>query len=130
MRSRTVMPTMRVGRPVRCDVGRVQQLGSNLASKALPHVPAGTPVQFSATADGRDLILEVWDGGEPIPANSLDQIFSPFWRHPTAANREGLGLGLHICAQIVRAHGGKIAVISNRESGTLFTARLPVKVQP
>jgi signal transduction histidine kinase len=126
---RTIISTMRVDRAVRCDVGRVQQLVSNLVSNALTHGAAETPVKFSATADDGDLILEVWNDGEPIPAESRDRIFSPFWRHSTAANRAGLGLGLHICAQIVRAHGGTIAVTSNRDSGTLFTARLPLQVR-
>jgi signal transduction histidine kinase len=126
---RTITTTMRIGRPVRCDAGRVQQLVSNLVSNALTHGAAGTPVKFSATVDEGNLILEVWNDGEPIPADCRDQIFLPFWRHSTAATREGLGLGLHICAQIVRAHGGAIAVTSSRAKGTLFTASLPLEAR-
>ena len=64
--------------------------------------------------------------GEPIPAASLGQVFGPFWRRSTASNRHGLGLGLFICSQIVKAHGGTLGVVSSSAEGTTFTARLPI----
>jgi signal transduction histidine kinase len=111
---------------VRCDLGRLQQIASNLLANALTHGLPQTPVKISAKADATDLVLEVWNAGEPIPAESLDKIFEPFWRHSVSASRNGLGLGLHICSQIVRAHRGRISVTSTREGGTRFTARLPL----
>jgi signal transduction histidine kinase len=111
---------------VRCDLGRVQQIASNLLANALTHGLPQSPVKISAKADANDLVLEVWNAGEPIPAESLDKIFEPFWRHSVSASRNGLGLGLHICSQIVRSHGGRISVTSTREGGTRFTARLPL----
>jgi signal transduction histidine kinase len=76
------------------------------------------------------VVLQVWNAGEPIPAESIDKIFEPFWRHSVSANRQGLGLGLHICSQIVRAHDGRISVTSTKETGTQFTARLPLGSLP
>lgn len=115
-----------VSRPVRCDLGRLQQITSNLLANALTHGMPMSPVRISAKADANDFVLEVWNAGEPIPAESLDKIFEPFWRHSMSANRIGLGLGLHICSEIVRAHQGQISVTSTREGGTQFTARLPL----
>jgi hypothetical protein len=115
-----------VDRAVRCDLGRLQQVASNLLANALTHGLPHSPVKISASADENDLVLEVWNAGDPIPAESLDKIFEPFWRHSVSASRNGLGLGLHICSQIVRAHAGRISVTSTRESGTQFTARLPL----
>jgi len=111
---------------VRCDLGRLQQIASNLLANALTHGLPRSPVKISAKADANDFVLEVWNAGEPIPAESLDKIFEPFRRHSVSATRNGLGLGLHICSQIVRAHQGRISVTSTREGGTQFTARLPL----
>jgi signal transduction histidine kinase len=115
-----------VDQAVRCDLGRLQQVASNLLANALTHGLPHSPVKISAKAHQDDLVLEVWNAGEPIPAESLSKIFEPFWRHSVSASRNGLGLGLHICAQIVRAHEGRISVTSTREGGTRFTALLPL----
>jgi signal transduction histidine kinase len=118
-----------VSRAVRCDLGRLQQVASNLLANALTHGLPESPVKITARADEDDLVLEVWNAGEPIPAESLGKIFEPFWRHSVSRSRNGLGLGLHICSQIVRAHAGQITVVSTKELGTQFTVRLPLRAQ-
>jgi signal transduction histidine kinase len=125
-----IFPDFAVTRSVRCDLGRLQQVASNLLANALTHGEPFHPITISARNDEQDLVLEVWNSGEPIPAGSLSKIFEPFWRHSVSASRNGLGLGLHICSQIVSAHHGRISVTSSRENGTQFTARLPLSVQP
>jgi signal transduction histidine kinase len=117
-----------VSRPVRCDLGRLQQVASNLLTNAAMHGLPHSAIKITASADDDDLVLAVWNAGEPIPSESIDKIFQPFWRHSVSANRNGLGLGLHICSQIVRAHKGSISVTSSQEDGTEFTARLPLGV--
>ncbi len=109
---------------LRCDVGRIQQLASNLIGNALSHGSASSPVRFDARLAGNDLVIEVHNEGEPIPPDRLDQVFAPFWRR--TASREGLGLGLYICAQIVKSHQGELSVVSEPGAGTTFTARMPV----
>ena len=123
---RDIRATFVVDRPLVCDIGRVQQLASNLLANALTHGAPHSPVQISATTDERDLILSVVNEGAPIAPENLHRIFEPYWRHSTAGGRSGLGLGLYICSQIVRAHGGQMTVTSTLEHGTRFTARLPL----
>jgi signal transduction histidine kinase len=122
----TIVSNINVDCSVRCDLGRLQQVASNLLANALTHGLPTSPITISARADETDLVLDVWNAGEPIPAQSIDKIFEPFWRHSVSASRHGLGLGLHICSQIVRAHDGRMTVTSTRETGTRFTARLPL----
>jgi signal transduction histidine kinase len=119
-----------VGRSVRCDLGRIQQVAANLLGNAVAHGLPHGPIKLCARTDDDDLVLEVWNAGIPIPAASIDKIFEPFWRHSAASSRNGLGLGLHICSQIVRAHGGRILVTSTEAEGTQFTARLPLAETP
>jgi signal transduction histidine kinase len=123
---RQIVTNISVTRKVRCDLGRVQQVASNLIGNALKHGAPQGPVKVSARAEDSEFVLDVWNAGEPIAPESIDKICEPFWRQSTTGNREGLGLGLYICSQIVRAHGGTLSVTSNEESGTHFTARLPL----
>jgi signal transduction histidine kinase len=123
---RQILTNISVTRKVRCDLGRVQQVASNLIGNALKHGAPQGPVKVSASAEDSEFILDVWNAGEPIAPESIDKICEPFWRQSNTGNREGLGLGLYICSQIVRAHGGTLSVTSNEASGTHFTARLPL----
>jgi signal transduction histidine kinase len=122
---RTITTDLQVPGRIICDIDRIQQLASNLLSNALTHGSADRPVTIKAIVESDELVLSVWNDGEPIPQNNIGKIFAPFWRRSTAANRHGLGLGLHICSQIVHAHKGTIGVTSSRERGTEFTVRLP-----
>ena len=123
---RAIEVDVAIDRPVSCERARLQQLASNLLGNALANGAPEQPVRLSASVDGDTLTIEVWNGGEPIAAANLARIFAPFWRSSASDRREGLGLGLHICDQIVKAHDGTLDVVSSRETGTRFRARLPI----
>lgn len=112
--------------PVACDLGRVQQLLSNLLGNALAYGGALDPVRVEVSLDDGWLVLSVSNGGEPIPPVILGKIFEPFWRPAHSGPGGGLGLGLHICSQIAKAHRGSLQVRSSADAGTCFTARLPM----
>ena len=72
--------------------------------------------------------LRVHNEGAPIPPSLLPVVFDPFRRQNDPARRaEGLGLGLFICREMVRAHGGEISVTSNEGTGTTFAVTVPRK---
>ncbi len=112
--------------PLRCDPHRMQQLVSNLLGNALTYGAVDQPIVLRARMEGGILVLSVANGGEPIAAADLARIFEPYWRPTHSKPGGGLGLGLHICAQIAKAHRGTLEVSSSASTGTIFTARLPV----
>ncbi|WP_349976642.1 GAF domain-containing sensor histidine kinase [Pseudomonas sp. WHRI 8519] len=108
-----------------CDRERVAQLLSNLIANALIHgAPDGPVTVRAAIADG-EFALSVHNNGLPIASQTLDQLFKPFTRPLSAGPRQGLGLGLYIANQIALAHGGRMQVISDELTGTLFSFHLP-----
>jgi signal transduction histidine kinase len=71
--------------------------------------------------------LFVEDTGEGIPPDDRPYIFDKLYRARRTRGRpvEGSGLGLTIAQQIIRAHGGEIAVQSELGQGSTFTFTLP-----
>ncbi len=106
------------------DPDRLSQLIGNLGKNALDYSPEPTPVDFVLRDEGDSVLVEVHNAGSPISADQLPHVFEPF-RRATERATAGLGLGLFIVQQIVRAHGGTIEVCSTEADGTTFTVRLP-----
>lgn len=123
---RTVLEQIAIAQPVRCDRGRMQQLLSNLLGNALTYGAVDQPVVVAAGIEADALVLSVANGGTPIPPDDLGRVFEPYWRPHSSKPGGGLGLGLYICAQIARAHGGVLEVSSSVQDGTRFVARFPV----
>jgi len=124
---RRIQLDIAIDSPVECDVGRTQQVLSNLIGNALTHGSPDSPVKVHVATTESALVMRVWNEGLPIPAENMAKIFEPFWRQSSETGRGGLGLGLHICSQIVRAHGGQLTVTSSAAQGTEFTVRLPLR---
>ncbi len=71
--------------------------------------------------------IDVEDDGPGIPADQLERVFEPFQRVESSRNREtgGTGLGLPITRNILRAHGGDVALANRVEGGLRATVTLP-----
>jgi signal transduction histidine kinase len=74
------------------------------------------------------LAVSVADTGKGVPEEHLPHIFERLYqvRDGSEQSRMGLGLGLFICREIVRLHGGEIVVTSEVGKGTAFSFTLPV----
>jgi two-component system sensor histidine kinase/response regulator len=106
------------------DADRMQQVAGNLIGNALQHGRRDDPVRVRcASLHGDAVVLEVSNGGT-IDPERLPHLFDPFKRQEMGERAEGLGLGLYIVQQIVRAHGGSIEVESDNEV-TRFRVLLP-----
>lgn len=112
---------------VMADSDRLERITFNLLTNALKYSPPGTPVVMTLARRGDEVITAVADEGEGIASEDLPYVFDRFYRAPGArANREGLGLGLHIVKGLIEAHGGRIWVESELGRGSTFSFALRV----
>jgi signal transduction histidine kinase len=107
------------------DADRFEQVVTNLVTNALQYGEAKTAVHVELQDDDDQAVLSVHNQGPVIPQEDVPALFDPFKKGQTGAHGAGLGLGLHIVYEVVKAHGGKIEVASDLERGTTFTARFP-----
>ncbi|GAA5207860.1 sensor histidine kinase [Microbacterium kyungheense] len=110
------------------DMGRMQQVVTNLLANARTHTPAGTVVTVRVARDAGDAVLTVHDDGPGIDPAIKDELFERFARGDRSRARHtgGTGLGLSIARAIVDAHGGSIQVRS-APGDTTFEVRLPTR---
>ncbi|MDR3506027.1 MAG: ATP-binding protein [Acidocella sp.] len=99
---------------------------TNLVGNALKYGDAAH-VTLHPPAKGV-LRLDIEDQGPGIPAAEMERVFEPFRRLETSRNREtgGSGLGLSICRNIIRAHGGDVSLTNLPERGLRVSVTLPV----
>ena len=112
---------------VRHDPQRIGQVVTNLVGNALKFTPRGGSVQVDLEATPEGARIMVKDTGVGIDASELPRIFDRFYRGTQAneARGSGSGLGLAIVKSIVDLHAGRVAVDSQRGTGTTFTVSLP-----
>jgi signal transduction histidine kinase len=112
------------------DDQRMSQVLSNLVSNAVQHANPMTPVTVAVHGTDDGVMVTVHNQGPPIAQEVQKKIFDPLMRRiaqegERRGHEGGLGLGLFICDEIVRAHGGHIDVSSSQEAGTTFIVVLP-----
>lgn len=100
----------------------------NLVENAIKYNQINGTVTVSAKREKNEVVLTVADTGNGIDESFREQIFEPFFRVDKSRSRElgGVGLGLAMVREIVRAHDGKIEVRGNEQGGTTFEVRIGI----
>jgi signal transduction histidine kinase len=109
----------------RWDANRLEQVLTNLLSNALKFAP-GKPIDVLVENRGNRVLLGVCDRGPGVAPEDRLRIFDRFERTRTAEGVGGIGLGLWIAKQIVRAHGGEIRIDATPGGGASFWVDLPL----
>jgi signal transduction histidine kinase len=114
--------------PVNHDPEAFAEVIANLLSNAYKYTPpAERRIDLTAGSHRGRVVVAVEDNGPGVPPRERRRIFEQFYRaHDLLARDvEGTGLGLSIARNIVRAHGGRIAVEDGARGGSRFVVVLP-----
>ncbi len=126
--------TVRFDRPdqdlyAEIDPRLIMQVLVNLLGNAVKYTPPGSEVTVRMRPDGDRICVEVADNGPGIPDEDKPHIFDLFYtgQHALTDSYRSMGIGLNLCALIIRAHGGEIEVDDNTGAGggALFRFLLP-----
>jgi signal transduction histidine kinase len=108
------------------DLVQVQEVLLNLMMNAMDAMQATAParrvIRIGARSSGNGTIEAfISDRGHGIAEEARNRLFQPFF----TTKGHGLGLGLSICAKIVKAHGGMLSVRNNDDGGATASFTLP-----
>jgi len=115
------------GTSVPADADRLRDALDALIENALHATTEGESISLGVRDRGRDLVLEVTDGGAGIDPERLPSLFERFSRadEPRTRQAGGTGLGLPIVKAIAEAHGGTVEAESSPGRGTSIRLVLP-----
>jgi two-component system, NtrC family, sensor histidine kinase KinB len=111
---------------VLADPVRLDEVLNNLVSNAIRHSPQGGKIVVrQSKPDSEHLRVSVIDQGAGVPEASQSRIFERFYRAP-GQKCDGVGLGLFISREIMRAHEGRIGLMERTEDVTEFYIDVPI----
>lgn len=110
---------------LQCQPGHINDVLLAMLFNAVQAVGEGGEIRISTAVENGEICVRISDNGCGIAPENLSRIFDPFFT--TREVGAGTGLGLTVCRDIVRAHGGRIEVESRVGAGTTFTIHLPLK---
>ncbi len=113
---------------VNADANKITWVLTNLVANALRY--AESQIEITATQHGNSIYFSVTDDGPGIDPTYQSKIFDKFVQVKTKRDIGGSGLGLSICKEIVKAHGGTIWVDSTVGEGSKFSFTLPIISNP
>ena len=108
---------------------KIKQVASNLISNSIKYTLEGQ-VDFKVSFENNHIVFHITDTGVGIPADKINDIFTPFVRIDTYNTlAEGSGYGLSVVKVLVDLLEGSISVESEVGKGTHFTVRIPVEYE-
>ncbi|RZJ79498.1 MAG: PAS domain-containing protein [Flavobacterium sp.] len=110
------------------DEHRIDQVVTNFVNNAVKYAPKAMEIYLKVEKVGNNARISVKDNGPGMPAEQLPYLFDRYWRADRSSrDYSGLGLGLFICAEIIRNHHGEIGAISELGKGSEFWFTIPLE---
>ena len=109
------------------DNKQLLQIFNNLLKNAIQAIPENRNgiIEISLNTDKKFVIIKIKDNGCGISKEQQKKIFNPFYQTDSGIKENGTGIGLHIVKTLVKAHEGKISLISNLDKGSSFIISIP-----
>jgi two-component system sensor histidine kinase KdpD len=114
---------------VRADGKRVEQILTNLIDNATKFAPPATAIEVALRQANGAVDVSVSDAGPGVPPGERERIFDKFYIAAADKVLAGVGLGLFICRELVRLHGGCIWVEDRPGGGSRFCFTLPTAAE-
>ena len=111
--------------PILGDPERLKQVFCNVLDNAAKHGGAGKRIVVSIAAEGQEQVIRVRDYGPGIPEAELPYVKQKFYKGTSKAR--GSGIGLAVCDEIIRLHGGVFEIGNAQGGGAEVTIRLPAE---
>ncbi len=111
---------------IRSDPAGLRQVFQNLILNAVAAIQTNGEISLTTRRQADNVVVAVADSGPGIAAEHLAKIFEPLF----TTKPGGTGLGLPICADILKRLGGRIAVHNPPEGGACFVVSLPIQFNP
>lgn len=110
-----------------CDETKVALVMRHLIENALKYSEGPSPVTIRASQEDEELRIDIIDLGLGLVSSDIPHIFDRFHQVDSSSTREqgGTGVGLYLCSQLVKVHGGRIWVDSTWGKGSTFSFSLP-----
>lgn len=108
---------------IHADADQLQQVFLNIFLNARDAMPEGGELKITTRFAENELVIDISDTGDGIDPHNAKQVFDPFFTTKPAG--KGTGLGLAVCYGIVTAHGGRLELRQNNNSGATFVVSLP-----
>ena len=106
------------------DAMLIQQVLLNILENAVDHATGMTRLELTVTQDVGRVLFCIRDDGCGIPSERLEDLFTGYLDReaaPPDGSRHNMGIGLSVCAAIVKAHGSEIIAKNNPEGGASFS---------
>lgn len=105
------------------DALLIEQVIINILENAVQHAGEMTRLSLRVTVENKRAVFEIRDNGRGIPADRMSSLFTGYYRHEEEiadGQKKNTGIGLSVCATIIKAHGGEITAENARSGGAIF----------
>ncbi len=109
---------------IKVQEDRIRQVMINILDNAIKYTYGGKEIYVNSYVLGNKYFIEIINSSNPIPEETFNYIFEPFVKFSGVDNKDSRGLGLYLCNEIIKEHGGEIVI----ENGYLVKVTIMLRI--